>query len=117
MADSKLNYAVAFLVAAFLTLTALSVVFGIVVLLLPLQISERQAVIAVVAKIALSCYAGVRYASWVDRSWRDPDRRRCQACGYILKGLLSNRCPECGAVFNLDEVHKAEIELEDPGNR
>ena len=26
---------------------------------------------------------------------------RCAACGYLLKGLDSNRCPECGETIDL----------------
>lgn len=25
---------------------------------------------------------------------------QCQACGYVLAGIPSNRCPECGTVFD-----------------
>src|SRR6266542_3781127 len=28
------------------------------------------------------------------------DDRRCVACGYALRGLSSNRCPECGLKFD-----------------
>lgn len=27
----------------------------------------------------------------------------CKACGYLLKGSLADRCPECGTAFNSDD--------------
>ncbi len=29
----------------------------------------------------------------------DPEEPRCAACGYLLQGLPTNRCPECGTPF------------------
>lgn len=29
-----------------------------------------------------------------------PDDARCLKCGYLLRSLLENRCPECGRVFD-----------------
>jgi hypothetical protein len=29
----------------------------------------------------------------------DAGERRCRNCGYLLLGLPTNRCPECGTVF------------------
>lgn len=31
----------------------------------------------------------------------DPDEPRCSSCGYLLYGLPTNRCPECGNTFEL----------------
>ncbi|RMF85029.1 MAG: hypothetical protein D6744_02075 [Planctomycetota bacterium] len=34
----------------------------------------------------------------------EPDQRRyCLGCGYDLRRLPSNRCPECGAVFDPEQ--------------
>ncbi len=37
----------------------------------------------------------------------------CPTCGYNLTGLEENRCPECGAGFNIEQIlaerHKAEL--------
>jgi hypothetical protein len=35
-----------------------------------------------------------------------PARGRCVKCGYDLRGILSNRCPECGYPFALPELLK-----------
>ena len=32
------------------------------------------------------------------------DEMHCRACGYLLRGLTTNRCPECGAVFDAEAV-------------
>lgn len=32
-----------------------------------------------------------------------PDHRYCRGCAYILDGLASARCPECGRVFDSDD--------------
>lgn len=34
------------------------------------------------------------------RRHRRPLRRTCRKCGYDLRGLPSNRCPECGTAIN-----------------
>ncbi len=34
------------------------------------------------------------------QEWRIPIPPTCPSCGYNLTGLISNRCPECGLVFN-----------------
>ncbi len=31
---------------------------------------------------------------------RPIDPERCRKCGYLLKGLAANRCPECGTEFD-----------------
>lgn len=31
------------------------------------------------------------------RRWHRRRRGRCEQCGYLLRGTLSRRCPECGA--------------------
>ncbi|MCH9035298.1 MAG: hypothetical protein IID42_12490 [Planctomycetes bacterium] len=33
----------------------------------------------------------------------------CQSCGYLLKGLRSTRCPECGDEPTLDELFAASM--------
>jgi hypothetical protein len=32
---------------------------------------------------------------------------RCPTCNYVLAGLPTNRCPECGQEFNLAELRAA----------
>ena len=49
--------------------------------------------------IGVSIVAGIKYALTFDKTWHKPDRTRCQKCGYMLKGLTSSRCPECGTNF------------------
>lgn len=36
---------------------------------------------------------------------RDLDRPYCSHCGYLLIGLKSARCPECGQAFDANMVH------------
>jgi len=35
--------------------------------------------------------------------------RRCSGCGYDLRGLAELRCPECGLVFDPNELPRADI--------
>lgn len=51
--------------------------------------------------------------SWLKAGWRllwnrlridDLEGPRCQHCGYLLIGLSSGRCPECGRVLEADRV-------------
>lgn len=37
------------------------------------------------------------------------ERPSCPSCGYLLIGLTSTRCPECGAEPTLDELWKASV--------
>ena len=32
---------------------------------------------------------------------------RCTSCGYSLRGLMENRCPECGAPFEMSSKSEA----------
>lgn len=43
---------------------------------------------------------------YVLRHERSPNdsEPRCAVCGYLLRGLPRNRCPECGTVFESDEM-------------
>src|SRR5437660_10460211 len=38
-----------------------------------------------------------------------PYERMCQTCGYNLRGLTSNRCPECGTFFDPAQLAEARI--------
>lgn len=31
---------------------------------------------------------------------REPDRTKCPGCGYDIRGLSEQRCPECGSAFD-----------------
>jgi predicted RNA-binding Zn-ribbon protein involved in translation (DUF1610 family) len=51
--------------------------------------------------------------SWEDmeqirgrRDWRIPIPPTCPSCHYNLTGLSSNRCPECGQIFNWRSVRR-----------
>lgn len=38
------------------------------------------------------------------------DECRCQECGYLLRGLTSERCPECGVPYDTSSVIAANRE-------
>ncbi|MCG3136956.1 MAG: hypothetical protein HJJLKODD_00797 [Phycisphaerae bacterium] len=38
------------------------------------------------------------------------DPRCCQHCGYLLAGLCTHRCPECGTEFDPELLKKLQIE-------
>jgi len=40
--------------------------------------------------------------TWDWPSWNDElsDYLKCQRCGYLLRGLTTPRCPECGTPFS-----------------
>ncbi len=54
--------------------------------------------------VLLSAYLGLCYANRVMRWKRELDGLRghtlCANCGYILSGITTDRCPECGAHLN-----------------
>ena len=56
----------------------------------------------------------VTYLVWRDgykRGWRTARRKEptCLKCGYNLSGLTQCRCPECGSVYQLDELWRSYI--------
>src|SRR5688500_17127114 len=40
----------------------------------------------------------------------DADALNCPLCGYDLRGLPENRCPECGHAFDPEELRQAKLE-------
>jgi hypothetical protein len=38
------------------------------------------------------------------RSRAEPSPWTCKTCGYLLVGLKEHRCPECGTVFDPDQL-------------
>ena len=45
---------------------------------------------------------------WRFRKWESLARAaRCEGCGYLLRGLIECRCPECGRPFDADQVKEA----------
>jgi hypothetical protein len=55
--------------------------------------------------MAITC-GSMMAGSMLWRRWRASriDPTRCPGCGYSLIGLPSQRCPECGRGFTLDEL-------------
>ena len=56
----------------------------------------------VAAPLATLAFAHGHLWYWSLR--RSPPPGRCRQCGYILYGLPSNRCPECGTTFDPAEA-------------
>lgn len=100
MSDRAIRFILSFLGAGLLSLclisAAIRIVFIDAVSLGPVANNLFGLLI-----LALGVYVGVRYALWVDRSWRPVDPTKCRSCGYLLRGLTSLRCPECGTPFEL----------------
>jgi len=98
MTDRIVRILLAFLGASLLSVCLIGAVIRIWVLDASyLNPTETNWVIGLL--VALGAIASVRYAMWVDRSWRPLDLTKCRSCGYSLKGLKSNRFPECGTLF------------------
>lgn len=66
------------------------------------------ALVAVYGGIALGAYREKRRAKRTSRF------DRCRECGYLLRGLPSDRCPECGTPFNPHLTRIATKNGEDP---
>lgn len=47
------------------------------------------------------------FLTWLYQSRPVAWRRRCQDCGYSLRGLTSPRCPECGKSFGSTDFEEA----------
>lgn len=43
----------------------------------------------------------------------DAEQLNCPLCGYDLRGLPENRCPECGHAFDPEELRRAKLERRD----
>ncbi len=70
-------------------------------LVLPLSLSSGDEYLllrVLIATIVCACWLTV-YALWTARPGADGGPR-CRKCGYILRGLADNRCPECFTPFD-----------------
>ena len=116
MPKRPVQFFVTGLVVAFLTLTALSVVMSLIILVggNSFKATQQQAFAYSGLSLLLSLFVGFRYARWVERSWEIADPTICPQCGYSLRGLASNRCPECGTRFDVERVR--EVCAEPPGD-
>ncbi len=50
----------------------------------------------------------VRRRNAAIRAERDPTR--CRECGYMLRGLVEARCPECGTAFDPELLKRVEAD-------
>jgi hypothetical protein len=74
--------------------------------------------VTAVAEVIVACLPVLGWGAWMAvtiNMWpvgvSDPQRimvsPRCLKCGYLLIGLRSTRCPECGDEPTLDQLWKA----------
>ena len=98
MSDRAIRFVLSFLGAGLLSLCLISALIR-VVFIDAVSLGPVASNLVGLLILNLGVYVGVRYALWVDRSWRPVDPTKCRSCGYSLKGLKSNRCPECGTLF------------------
>lgn len=58
--------------------------------------------------VGRTVYCAAVAVLWASLAWatglrlkkrREPPADACKRCGYLLRGLTSNRCPECGTVI------------------
>ncbi len=87
--------------AAILTLLALPCLgFGVFGMLASFEVTgtERWTAIAIYAAFELGILvAAVFVWRWALRPMRIPGT--CMSCGYQLRGIAPDRCPECGATI------------------
>lgn len=58
---------------------------------------DLRAEILGLSLLGIPCVAGLVIGAVLRRrAVHDPDGARCRKCGYLLRGLTSDRCPECG---------------------
>ena len=59
-------------------------------------------------------FGSITHALSVRWSHREPNLSQCAKCGYLLKGLIEPRCPECGTPFDPDLLAINRVDTQEP---
>lgn len=80
--------------------------FAAAIVLPWLMFALPYSVYVVIGALALGAIVGLAWTVWVIVAARRSltrmnriDTERCAECGYVLYGLTSGRCPECGTLY------------------